>query len=160
MRFPRIATLVAGTALALALSGCITIVAPPAAVESELEPSKAPAPVAPAAPDIDDSAALEQLMFAVGGLFQYVETESVADCSFVAFTVGRMAESTPDPSYQGAYESIVSDMQDIAGLCSLDPTNDTALDVALTTRAEVADILTDQKYLGVAWGNPQPVRQP
>lgn len=112
----------------------------------------------PSEPTVDDSGATNALGGAVGALFGYVETYSLEDCDYVAFTAGELRLATPLDSYRGTYESIASGMEIVAELCASDPSDKGAIGLAISTREKVAKILNDREWLGMSnWGTPRPV---
>jgi hypothetical protein len=143
--------------LALGLTGCITINVPASEQTRAPEPTKtaAVADKSYAAPsdEADDSAALGHLSGAMGALYAYIEIQSMEDCDYVAYVAGGLASSTPLSSYRGTYESVTRSMAQISELCLIDPTNETAVDLAVSTRPDVTAILDDREYLGGNWSS-------
>lgn len=121
------------------LAGCITINVP--AAESATGASSG----SEAADDsgTDDSAAMSALEISTGALFSYVETYSAEDCQFVGAMSQQLQDATPLASYRGKYETIATNMGLVFQICIGDPANVDAVDLALSTRKSLADLLTE-----------------
>lgn len=136
---------IAGLILGVSLTGCITINAGGDKGASSFPTQSAPAP----APTVDYSGALTQLGSAIGALAKSSGTApSDEDCGYTAYVADQMEGATPDPAWQGTYETIRSNMQGIGALCIGDPTNQDAIDLATLTRVDVVKILNAEEYLG------------
>jgi len=127
--------------LGATLSGCITVNVP--------EETEVSAPV----PAVDYSGALSNLSLAVGALAKSSSANPTAeDCSYTAYVATQMDVTTPDPSWQGTFEKIQSNMQSIGRLYANNPADVDARSFAGVTRADVVRILNDENYAGVEWG--------
>jgi hypothetical protein len=122
-----------------------------------------PEPVAAVAPEADDTSAIDALVLSIGALFGYAESGSTEDCKYVDYLYPQVAEATPLESYRGTYEKIASQMESIASRCFIDPTDESAIHLAVTTRPLVAGILDDRKAMGMtnwaAGARPEPYSQ-
>lgn len=121
------------------LAGCITINVP--APESETGASTGGGSVDDSG--ADDSAAISALEISTGALFSYVETYSSEDCQFVGVMGQQLEDATPLASYRGKYETIATNMGLVFQICVNDPANVDAVDLALSTRKSLAELLTE-----------------
>ena len=137
--------------LTAALAGCVTINTGVAKPTTTTAPAAVgPAPVA----TTDYSGALNQLGAAIGALAKSSgAAPTAADCDYTGHTADTMEGATPDPAWQGTYETIRTNMHNIAALCAGDPTNADAIAEAQLTRPDVVKILNQESYLGQTnWG--------
>jgi len=95
---------------------------------------------------------------AIGGLFGYVENHDAENCNYLALLASQADDSTPDPSYQGTYEQIATNLETISLLCSLDLNDRDAITLAKLTRRDCVEILNARRFLGqTIWGGAEPV---
>ena len=113
-----------------------------------------PEATAPPEPEVDDSAALQNLALAPGALFGLIEGPSDESCSYVALIAGILPSATPAENYRGRYEQVARDMSLSAELCGTSEGQSTAIRVRQTAE----EILDEVNYLGIEWGEaPDPV---
>lgn len=89
---------------------------------------------------VDDSAAKGYLLMTSGALNQLIINKTSTDCNFLGMTAGALNGATPLPEYRGTYEQIITNVNLIMSLCSLDPADGTASDLAQTTRSLISSI--------------------
>lgn len=127
-------------------------------IQGQLQPaSSRPTSDAEPATTPDDSAALENLSMTLGAIFSYVEKSSPDDCMFLIVATDQLAGSTPLESYRGRYEGVEGDLRVITSLCAMDPLDSVAIESAVRVRRDVAEILNERKFMGLEWGEPEPV---
>ena len=133
-------TVVGAFAIGFTLAGCITINSPAA------KPSEAVAPAA-----IDYSGAQNELYLTVVAIDLFIKEPNMKHCARATRVAEEMSGATPDPAWQGKYETLIRDMKSISALCAGNPLSAEAANLAGFIRTDAGNILTKTKYMGLNW---------